>query len=281
MAPIKKERDIKISSKNISPYVYFLFDWRGVPFYVGKGVGNRDSEHERKSDPINWLKTEIIAQTFEMLEELPKTRIYYHSHTAAFAAEIAFISALGRIDLGTGPLVNMTAGGEGFDSETAQKTHAARTPEQRSEIMRKANAARTPEQRSEARRKVHAAKTSEQRSEIARKAQAARTPKQRSEIARERWAAMTPERRSEIARKANAARTLKQHREAGRKRWAALPPEQRSEIARKVHAARTPEQRSETARKANGARTPEQRSEIARKAATAPRQLPRAALVLR
>lgn len=34
-------------------YVYVLFDWRGIPRYVGKGKGNRWLDHERKSDPKN------------------------------------------------------------------------------------------------------------------------------------------------------------------------------------------------------------------------------------
>ena len=38
-------------------YVYVLFDWLGIPRYVGKGKRNRDTDHERLSS-TNWLMNE-------------------------------------------------------------------------------------------------------------------------------------------------------------------------------------------------------------------------------
>ncbi len=55
-------------------YVYALFDWVGIPRYIGKGkIGNKREEyHEKKTDPSNWLKNEFIEQTWIMLGEVPK-----------------------------------------------------------------------------------------------------------------------------------------------------------------------------------------------------------------
>lgn len=56
-------------------YVYILFDWLGIPRYVGKGKGRRWYKHERSTDTINWMKNEFIEQTWMMLGEIPKIKI--------------------------------------------------------------------------------------------------------------------------------------------------------------------------------------------------------------
>lgn len=107
-------RETHLVSEDQSYYVYILFDWLGIPRYVGKGKGKRDQSHETATDPINILKNEFVEQTWTMLEEIPKIRIRENlTEQEAFYMEIVFIKALGRIDLGTGPLTNMTDGGEG------------------------------------------------------------------------------------------------------------------------------------------------------------------------
>ena len=49
-------------------YVYMLFDWLGIPRYVGKGQGRREDAHELSSDDRNWLKNEFIEQTWIRLD---------------------------------------------------------------------------------------------------------------------------------------------------------------------------------------------------------------------
>lgn len=96
-----------------SYYVYILFDWRGVPRYVGKGKRARWNAHENKSDPKNWLKNEFIEQTYIIMGELPKIKVREHiSNEEAIETEIALIKAIGRFP--KGPLTNLTNGGDGI-----------------------------------------------------------------------------------------------------------------------------------------------------------------------
>jgi hypothetical protein len=96
-------------------YVYVLFDWCGTPRYVGKGTGNRWLHHERKTDVINILKNIFIEQTWIMLGEIPKIKIRENlTNEDAILTEITLIKAIGRADQQSGPLTNMTDGGDGI-----------------------------------------------------------------------------------------------------------------------------------------------------------------------
>jgi hypothetical protein len=104
-------------------YAYVLFDWLGVPRYVGKGHGNRDLSHENRSS-VNWLKDQFIEQTWLMLDEIPKVKIQENlTESEAFNIEILLIKTIGRIDRGTGPLTNMTDGGEGPSGRSRSREH--------------------------------------------------------------------------------------------------------------------------------------------------------------
>lgn len=134
-------------------YVYVLFDWQGVPRYIGKGKRARWNWHENRSDPYNWMKNEFIEQTFIMLGEIPKIKVREHlSHEMAVEIEIALIKAIGRFP--DGPLLNLTDGGEGVPGATqSDYTREAisfaqrgvpETPEARTRIR---EAAQRPERR--------------------------------------------------------------------------------------------------------------------------------------
>lgn len=149
-------------------YVYVLFDWLGVPRYVGKGKGGRMYIHERESDPRNWMKNEFIELTVQMLDEVPKLKVREKLlENEAFETEIALIAAIGRFP--AGPLVNMTDGGEGGGgairsenfkrhlSQRQRKAWSRKTPEERRQItaagVKAARLVITPEQRRENGRK--------------------------------------------------------------------------------------------------------------------------------
>lgn len=96
-------------------YVYILFDWLAIPRYIGKGKKDRIDGHEKQSSKINWLKNEFIEQTWIMLGEIPKLKIRENiTEIEAIETEVALITAIGRIDIKTGQLTNLTDGGEGL-----------------------------------------------------------------------------------------------------------------------------------------------------------------------
>lgn len=95
-------------------YVYVLFrPWDGSPFYVGKGKGDRWRDHERPSEnhPNRHLMN-VIKKAKRLNLEIPKVKIRENlTELEAFEIEKSFIAAIGRGK--SGPLVNLTDGGEG------------------------------------------------------------------------------------------------------------------------------------------------------------------------
>ena len=98
-------------------YVYVYYDPRpqkdNRPVYVGKGTGARDLSHWSRGshnkpfqDFISHLKRRDLVAPCKRLFET-------ENEQEAFAKEMQLIEQYGRRDLGTGPLFNRTAGGEG------------------------------------------------------------------------------------------------------------------------------------------------------------------------
>lgn len=95
-------------------YVYIFFYLTGIPCYVGKGKGRRWLDHERKKNPTSIHLKRLILEAKRQSLELPKIKIRENlSEEEAFVLERELIKAIGRRDLGTGPLVNLTDGGDG------------------------------------------------------------------------------------------------------------------------------------------------------------------------
>jgi hypothetical protein len=87
-------------------YTYAYLREDGTPYYIGKGKGDRAySKHQRGKSKGGYFtppeKNKILILKNNLTEE------------EAFKHEIYMIAVLGRIDLGTGILRNLTDGGEG------------------------------------------------------------------------------------------------------------------------------------------------------------------------
>lgn len=95
-------------------YAYVLRDPRcTTPFYVGKGTGRRAHLHleggghsSLVARKVNKLRREGVEPSVEIIEALDEDH--------AFFLESCLIEVLGRRNLKTGPLLNLTNGGEGM-----------------------------------------------------------------------------------------------------------------------------------------------------------------------
>ena len=236
-------------------YIYALFRMdRNEPFYVGKGRGDRLHDHLKYPHRgENRHKANIIRKCAREGVGIEARKIHEGlTEHAAYSAEIEEIARIGRRP--NGPLVNRTAGGEGFrglkrskahkdaiakalggkkkqgraleaalrNAELARLAHAKRAPESRQEAYRKGLRAKPPEKRSDWQRRAwetRCANDPEHENRMAEFGRASMTPEKRARAVLAA-AAQGPELRSERVRKANAARTPEQKRAAMQKAWA-------------------------------------------------------------
>lgn len=90
-------------------YVYAIFRPGGDVCYIGKGHGGRWQQHVKRS--CNRRLSRIYAKAGG---DLPVIKVREGlTEKEAFETEGQLIAAIGRADLGSGPLVNLTDGGEG------------------------------------------------------------------------------------------------------------------------------------------------------------------------
>jgi hypothetical protein len=107
-------------------YVYMLSRPNGSPFYIGKGQKNRIFQHEKEAQTQALsYKLNIIRKIDQSHEEIDYQILdFFANEEDCFQKEIDEILRLGRYDLKTGPLANLTDGGEGasgISEETKRK----------------------------------------------------------------------------------------------------------------------------------------------------------------
>ncbi len=117
-----------IQSASGNYYVYILKRPNGLPFYVGKGKNDRVFQHEMdavnnpeiKSYKLNIIRA-ILKENAKLIYEIDS---FHQEELDSLERERHLIQSIGRHDLRTGSLANMTDGGEGpanFSEETKQK----------------------------------------------------------------------------------------------------------------------------------------------------------------
>lgn len=107
-------------------YVYKLIDPNtNIPFYVGKGSGDRMYQHEllrnrdyKSTSHNNQLLKNKINKVLRESGRIRYQQYHVNNEHQAFTIEKALIGRHGRRDLKTGTLCNMTNGGEGVSGHT-------------------------------------------------------------------------------------------------------------------------------------------------------------------
>lgn len=111
----RDEIDTLLKANEGKFYIYQLSKPDGTPFYIGKGIRRRIFNHEieangprysHKINVIRRIKSEGRSIDYAILD-------FYESESDCHSREIAEILRIGRHDLKTGPLTNLTSGGEG------------------------------------------------------------------------------------------------------------------------------------------------------------------------
>lgn len=100
-----------MARKRMNKYYAYVYHDGPTPIYVGKGKGERAYKHLSRKD-----KHPLTCKLAKMKREGREPRIQIidaPDEAAAFEMEELLIAMIGRRDLGTGPLLNLTDGGEG------------------------------------------------------------------------------------------------------------------------------------------------------------------------
>ena len=105
---VKVNTQLNQNMNNFYVYGHYKPD-SDIPFYIGKGYGKR-SRHKIGRNK-HWHN---IVNKYSYRVEIMYNNL---TEAQAFDLEKEFIKRFGRADLGCGPLVNMTDGGEGMGGE--------------------------------------------------------------------------------------------------------------------------------------------------------------------
>lgn len=110
--------EYRLSNGKLARYDY-------EPFYIGKGKGKRSGSHVTKAlhtsvniPRFNKIR-KIIREGYQVVVRRSKQR---YSEPLAFDLEMELITVIGRADLGRGPLVNLSNGGEGNSGKIVSRS---------------------------------------------------------------------------------------------------------------------------------------------------------------
>lgn len=208
----------------MNSYVYVWFcPIIGEPRYVGKGIGRRYQPKRRMRRRLNPLLRRFLDKHNG---EVPVVIVRQDlTDEEASSIEIALIKTIGRRDLKTGPLLNMTDGGDGVGDywkmpENKERITAYRRS--RSDEFKKAaeDQWKDPEVRSKMISGLKASMTPEHRADISNWMKRAHTPERRAEVSKKMKEGWTPEKRAALAernrhmdpeRRARASERMKQY----------------------------------------------------------------------
>jgi hypothetical protein len=101
-------------------YVYILFRETDLPFYVGKGSGDRWNDHERHEHKRGKTHKDKIVR-YMLRNNLPIRKVKFAvglTHEASLFLEKVLIEKIGRHPIG--PLANGTDGGEGHSNPSLE-----------------------------------------------------------------------------------------------------------------------------------------------------------------
>ena len=126
---------VYLDPRKMGKFIYGDYEFDYEPFYVGKGKGNRSQHHlweyNLKNDN-NKIKVNKINKIKKNNNEIIIIKIVENtSEEIAFSLEKNLIQLMGRIHLQTGPLTNMSDGGEGNSNREFSKLHRQRISESR------------------------------------------------------------------------------------------------------------------------------------------------------
>lgn len=133
-------------------YVYGYFDKNQIPFYIGLGKNNRLNHHLTPSV----LKTKKLPFFYSKLSKMISNNEKFHikiiknnlTRNEAEIIEQILISLIGRRDLNTGTLCNLTDGGDGALNcivkektrvKLSQKSKGRKLSKEHKNILRKCN----------------------------------------------------------------------------------------------------------------------------------------------
>lgn len=105
-----------LDTRKPGKYFYLNYEFDFLPFYVGKGKEDRCEKHLKSCYNKNPYFKNKINKIISKTGDIPKIIKIQENllEQEAFDLEILLIKEIGRLDLKTGSLVNMTSGGEGL-----------------------------------------------------------------------------------------------------------------------------------------------------------------------